>query len=71
MTKHILLVDDDALMRRSLAFGLTQAGYRMSSAANAEDALTLSSATRPIWCCWILAYPGWMGWMHCATSKPK
>ena len=47
MTKHILLVDDDALMRRSLAFGLTQAGYRMSSAANAEDALTLSQRDPP------------------------
>ena len=28
MAKHILVVDDDALMRRSLAFTLEQAGYR-------------------------------------------
>ncbi len=42
MSKHILLVDDDALMRRSLAFGLEQAGYHVSSAANAEDALALA-----------------------------
>jgi len=41
MTKHILLVDDDTLMRRSLAFNLEQAGYRVSPAANAEDALLL------------------------------
>jgi DNA-binding response OmpR family regulator len=41
MTKHILLVDDDALMRRSLAFNLEQAGYRVSTAASAEDALAL------------------------------
>ena len=40
MSKHILLVDDDALMRRSFAFNLEQAGYRTSSAATAEDALT-------------------------------
>ena len=41
MAKHILLVDDDALMRRSLAFNLEQAGYRATAAANAEDALPL------------------------------
>ena len=39
MPKHILLVDDDALMRRSLTLNLEQAGYRASAAANAEDAL--------------------------------
>jgi DNA-binding response OmpR family regulator len=39
MGKHILLVDDDALLRRSLAFNLEKAGYRVSAAATAEDAL--------------------------------
>jgi DNA-binding response OmpR family regulator len=38
---HILLVDDDDLLRRSLAFNLEQAGYRVSTAASAEDALGL------------------------------
>jgi DNA-binding response OmpR family regulator len=47
MQKHILIVDDDALMRRSMAFNLEQAGYRASSAANAEDALTVSSREIP------------------------
>ncbi len=41
MSKHILLVDDDALMRRSLAFNLEQAGYRTSTAGSAEDGLNL------------------------------
>lgn len=41
MITHILLVDDDALMRRSLTFTLEQAGYRTSTAASAEDALAL------------------------------
>jgi DNA-binding response OmpR family regulator len=41
MPKHILLVDDDALMRRSLAFNLEQGGYRASPAASAEDALEM------------------------------
>jgi len=39
MSKHILIVDDDALLRRSLAFNLEKAGYRVSAAATAEDAL--------------------------------
>lgn len=47
MAKHILLVDDDALMRRSLAFNLEQAGYRTSNAANAEDALDLVRRDMP------------------------
>lgn len=47
MAKHILIVDDDALMRRSLAFNLEQAGFRSSTAANAEDALAIARQTRP------------------------
>jgi DNA-binding response OmpR family regulator len=47
MQKHILVVDDDALMRRSVAYNLEQAGYRASNAANAEDALALSQRDRP------------------------
>jgi DNA-binding response OmpR family regulator len=41
------LVDDDALLRRSLAFSLEQAGYRVSAAANAEDALALAQRDQP------------------------
>jgi DNA-binding response OmpR family regulator len=47
MPKHILLVDDDALMRRSLAFHLEQAGYQVHTAANAEDALSLVRHSLP------------------------
>ncbi|MDF1512217.1 MAG: response regulator transcription factor [Anaerolineae bacterium] len=39
MSRHILAVDDDMLLRRSLAFNLEQAGYKVSTAGNAEDAL--------------------------------
>jgi DNA-binding response OmpR family regulator len=39
VSRTILLVDDDALMRRSLAFHLEQAGYQVHTAADAEDAL--------------------------------
>lgn len=47
MAKHILVIDDDALLRRSLAFNLEQAGYRVSTAANAEDALILARRDPP------------------------
>ncbi len=47
MARHILLVDDDALMRRSLAFNLEQAGFHASAAANAEDALSIAKQTPP------------------------
>jgi DNA-binding response OmpR family regulator len=46
-THHILLVDDDPLLRRSLAYNLEQAGYRVSTAANAPDALALSDLDPP------------------------
>ncbi len=47
MSKHILIVDDDSLVRRSLAFNLEQAGYRASSAEKAEDALAMMQVDRP------------------------
>ncbi len=47
MTAHILLVDDDDLLRRSLAFNLEKAGYRVSTAANAENALALAQCDAP------------------------
>jgi DNA-binding response OmpR family regulator len=47
MAKHILVVDDDDLLRRSLAFNLEKAGYRPSTAANAEAALVLARRDPP------------------------
>lgn len=47
MSKHILIVDDDDLMRRSLALSIEQAGYKASNAANAEDALLLARRDLP------------------------
>lgn len=47
MPKHILLVDDDALLRRSLSFNLEQNSYRVSTAGNAEDAIALAKRDRP------------------------
>jgi DNA-binding response OmpR family regulator len=47
MSKHILVVDDDTLFRRSMSLQLEQAGYRTSTAANAEDALALAQRDQP------------------------
>ena len=47
MAKHILIVDDDDLMRRSLAFNLEQAGYRASTAESAETALSQVRLDKP------------------------
>jgi DNA-binding response OmpR family regulator len=47
VSRTILLVDDDALMRRSLAFHLEQAGYQVHTAANAEDAIAFVHNSPP------------------------
>lgn len=47
MAKHILIVDDDALMRRSLAFNLEQVGFRASTAESAETAFSQVRLERP------------------------
>lgn len=41
MADHLLLVEDEKLLRRSLAFNLEQAGYTVTTASNAEDALEI------------------------------
>jgi DNA-binding response OmpR family regulator len=47
MSTHLIVVDDEALLRRSLAYNLEQAGYRVSSAGKAEDALALAKRDAP------------------------
>ena len=47
MAKHILVVDDDNLLRRSLSLQLEQAGYQVSPAENAEDGLAIAQRDRP------------------------
>ncbi len=47
MPRHLLLIDDDALMRRSLSFNLEQHGFRTSTAASAEDGLLAAQAEAP------------------------
>jgi len=47
MGKSILIVDDDALLRRSLAYNLEQAGYQVFTAADAEAALLRAEQSPP------------------------
>lgn len=47
MSASVLLVDDDDLLRRSLAFSLEQAGFEVHTAANAEDAIAFSNQRHP------------------------
>ena len=47
MSRHVLIVDDDALMRRSVSLHLEQNGFRTNTAASAEDALALARRDRP------------------------
>jgi two-component system phosphate regulon response regulator PhoB len=61
MGKHILIVDDDALLRRSLAFNLEKAGYTASTAATAEDALKIIQNSRPTLVLLDIGLPGMDG----------
>lgn len=47
MTKQILIVDDDPLMRRSLSVNLDQTGYRTVTAGTAEEALAKVKTASP------------------------
>ncbi len=47
MAAHLLLVDDDGLLRRSLTFSLEQAGYHVSTEATGEGALALALRDPP------------------------
>lgn len=44
---HLLLVEDDLLILRTMARGLRDAGYRISEADSAEEAMSLCVDTRP------------------------
>ncbi len=61
MGRSILIVDDDALLRRSLAFNLEKAGYRVSTAATAEEALASVRLDPPDLVLLDIALPGMDG----------
>ncbi len=47
MAQTILVVDDDELIRRSVAYHLERAGYRVQTARTAEAALDIAQEIRP------------------------
>lgn len=47
MANRILIVDDDTLMRRSLAFSFEKSGFVAATAENAEDALAMLQIDPP------------------------
>ncbi len=47
MAKHILLIDDDALLVKSLAYTLKQNGYATTTAGNAEEGLAKLDSIAP------------------------
>lgn len=47
MANKILIVDDDVLMRRSLAFNFEKSGFQANTAENAEDALAIIQIDPP------------------------
>jgi DNA-binding response OmpR family regulator len=69
MPYHILVVDDDVLMRRSTSLQLEQAGYRASTAASAEDALALARRDRPDLILLDIGLPGMDGLQALASFK--
>jgi len=47
MPNEILLIDDDPLLRRSLAYSLEHAGYRVRTVRDADEGLGLARADAP------------------------
>ncbi|GAP07247.1 response regulators consisting of a CheY-like receiver domain and a winged-helix DNA-binding domain [Anaerolinea thermolimosa] len=47
MSKRILIIDDDVLLRRSLGFNLEKAGFDVFTAATAEDGLLIAQQQPP------------------------
>lgn len=70
MTAHILIVDDETLIRSSLTYSLQQAGYRTSAAPSAEDAL-LAQRDRPDLVLLDIGLPGWTAWRLWVISALK
>ncbi len=71
MSEHILLVDDDALLRTSLAFNLGQAGYRASMAASAEDGLAAALQDPPALILLDVGLPGMDGFQAVALFREQ
>jgi len=71
MRKHILLVDDDELLRRSLAYNLEQAGYIITAATSAEAAFDNMQQLKPDLILLDIGLPGMDGLEALARFKQQ
>jgi len=67
--KRILIVDDDAFIRRPLEFILREEGYQPATAANADEALRVLESTLPDLIFLDVMMPGKDGLTWCAELK--
>ncbi len=51
--KHILIVEDDNLLNKTLTYNLELDGYTITSVLNARTAAESLKQTFLIWYCWI------------------
>ena len=71
MAKTILVVDDDALMRRSLAASLGQSGYSVETAATGENAVQIVDRKSPDLVLLDVGLPGMDGIETLRTMRQK
>ena len=67
--QRILIVDDDAFIRRPLEFILREEGYQPATAANADEALRVRESTLPDLIFLDVMMPGKDGLTWCAELK--
>jgi two-component system NtrC family response regulator len=71
MKPVILVVDDDASLRRVLEYNLTAAGYSVVAAASGEEGLSLFATTRPSLIITDMNMPGISGLQLLASVKER
>jgi len=71
MTKKILIIDDDASLRRVLEYNLQEAGYGVVTAADGETGLRLFEEHRPPLVITDLKMPGTGGFQVLAAVKAR
>ncbi len=48
---HILVVEDDAALRETIAYNLRREGYQVVTARTASPRCRSRDSSRPRWCC--------------------
>jgi two-component system NtrC family response regulator len=71
MAQKILIIDDDASLRRVLEYNLQEAGYEVLAAADGENGLLLFDEHRPLLVITDLKMPGMGGFQVLAAVKER